>query len=196
MEHIDIIKQLHESLNSISDISIAKVEKLVQTAAIRTMERGERYIREGDIPDSLGFVLRGLLRSYYTTEDGKEFTKLFSEENSLVVSYSALIEGRESYFTIQALEDSVLLDFAFEDWVELTKDDLEFHKISLVFLQQAFTLKESRERAFLLFDAAQKYEDFIKQHPSLIKRVKQHQIASYLGMSPVTLSRLIKKSKS
>ncbi|MEN8250440.1 MAG: Crp/Fnr family transcriptional regulator [Bacteroidota bacterium] len=196
MEMIDLIKQLHQALNNISEITIDKIEKLVEIATIKEFKKGQKYIQEGEIPDSLGFVISGLFRSYYQTQAGKEFTKHFTEEANLVISYSALVEKRESYFTIEALEDSIVFDFNYKDWEEHIKDDSDFQKISVKFIQQAFTLKENRERDFLLLDAAQKYENFIRNHPSLARRVKQHMIASYLGISPVTLSRLISKKKS
>lgn len=112
------------------------------------------------------------------------------------MSYSALIENRESYFSIEALEDSKIVVINYHLWKELFKDKIYWHKLLIGILEKAFCKKEKREREFLLFDAKTRYKSFVTSYPNLQNRVKQHMIASYLGIAPETLSALKKDNIS
>lgn len=139
-------------------------------------------------------MIKGLFRLTYLSEDGKEFTKSFLLENDFLVSYSALIENRESYFSIEALEDSEIVVINYHLWKELFEDKICWHKLLITILEKAFCKKEKREREFLLYNAQERYESFLTSYPNLENRIRQHVIASYLGITPVALSRLKNKN--
>ena len=114
-------------------------------------------------------------------------------ENSFITSYSALIQNRESYFSIEALEDAEIIEIDYEKWKTISNNKLCWHKFLLSLVEKGYCIKEAREREFLLFDAEKRYKSFLNFFPGLDKRIKQHLIASYLGITPVALSRLRKK---
>lgn len=157
------------------------------------LNKGDHFIRAGEVPRKLGFVNQGLFRYYYTDEKGKEFTKGFFPENTFLSSYSAMIQERASYFGIEALEDSTIVTFDIQSWNELLNQHLCWNKLLIAILEKGFVKKENREREFLLFDAEKRYALFLDQYPGLEKRIKQHMIASYLGITDVALSRIRKK---
>ena len=138
-------------------------------------------------------TLTGLFRYYYLTETGKEFTKGFFPETSFLSAYSALLRDRESYFSIEALEVSRIITIDYPAWKALLENSLPWHRFLLALIQRGYCVKEARERAFLLFDAQTRYQTFLNEYPGLENRIRQHYIASYLGITPVALSRIRRK---
>jgi CRP-like cAMP-binding protein len=191
-----ILQSFKNTILSITDIPDGQIEKISTISQIKNMSKREFFIREGEKPKSFAFVIKGLFRYYYLDKKGNEFTKGFFQENSFISSYSALIENRESFFTIQALEDSSVMVIDYQGWLELQNNNFCWNRFLLSVVEKAFCKKEAREREFLLFDAKERYKSFLKTYPGLEKRVKQHLIASYIGITPQGLSRILKKTSS
>ncbi|MCG8634160.1 MAG: Crp/Fnr family transcriptional regulator [Desulfobacterales bacterium] len=187
----------HESfintLSAIVPLPRDQAAKLKEIARPLEIEKGQSFIRTGEIPDRLGFLVSGLFRYYYLTPGGQEFTKGFFRDRSILSSYSAMIQGRESFFTIQALEDLQILEIRYRNWKPLVENHLCWSRIMLALVEKGFCIKEARERAFLLDSAEERYREFLAAFPGLDRRVRQHMIASYLGITPVALSRIRKR---
>ena len=182
-------------VNFIKTVTVLSEEherRLSELILVRHLKKGEEFIKAGGVSKSIAFVKEGLFRYYYTNSQGTEFTKNFFQENSILSSYSAILENRPSYFTIEALEDSVIETVDYFKFKSFFGDSPGYNALLVVFLQKAFLIKEERERQFLLFDAETRYRAFLKSFPGLEKRVKQHIIASYLGITPESLSRIRK----
>ncbi|MEN2415292.1 Crp/Fnr family transcriptional regulator [Flavobacterium mesophilum] len=174
-------KELLEFLN------ISKHNKIAKT---------NYFICEGQVPRKIAFVVKGLFRYVYTHENGNEFTKNIIAEGNFISSYSAMIYNTTSYFSIEALEDSEVLEIDYTNWIEL-KENNPFWNVFLVqILEKAFCIKEKRERELLLLDAEKRYEIFTSEFPNIENRISQQIIASYLGIQPESLSRLKRKIKS
>lgn len=168
----------------------AKVLKLLKPVKIA---KGEYYIREGQIPKKFGFVEQGLFRYLYINNKGTEFTKNFILENNFISAYSAMISQQPSRMFIEALEDSFVYDISYNDWLDLKKGHECWNQFLVTILEKAFSTKEIRERDLLLLEAQERYNLFKKEFPTLEHRIKQHLIASYLGISPISLSRIRNK---
>jgi CRP-like cAMP-binding protein len=117
--------------------------------------------------------------------------RLFSE-NSFIVSYTAMLKKTESFFTIQALEDSLIHTVSYDRWLSLLHEDPFWTKLLISLLEKGYMKKESRERELLLLSAEERYVGFLLEYPGLEDRIKQHLIASYLGITPQALSRIRK----
>ncbi len=111
----------------------------------------------------------------------------------MLISYSAIIQNRGSYFTAQAIEDSEIEVVNYDRLLDLFSEWEGWNKFLVAMLQKVFFVKEERERQFLLFDAEKRYRSFLEQFPNLDKRISQHLIASYLRITPESLSRLRRK---
>jgi len=168
----------------------AKILKLLKPVKIA---KGEYYIREGQIPKKFGFVEQGLFRYLYINNKGTEFTKNFILENNFISAYSAMISQQPSRMFIEALEDSFVYDISYNDWLNLKKGHECWNQFLVTILEKAFSTKEIRERDLLLLEAQERYNLFKKEFPTLEHRIKQHLIASYLGISPISLSRIRNK---
>ncbi len=179
--------------NLLKFIPEAKLEELKSIGRIKQIKAGDYFIREGQVPSKLGLVKSGLFRYLYINDKGDEFTKGIIIENEFITSYSAMVMRSPSYFFIEALEDSEILEFDFERWQKLRDEDPFWDSLLVRVLEKAFIAKEQREREFLLLDARTRYENFCKNYAEVEPRLKQHIIASYLGIQPESLSRIKKK---
>jgi CRP-like cAMP-binding protein len=182
-----------KTLNSVVEFSPDQIRQVLSISKIKKINKDDCFILEGEKPRSFAYVYRGLFRYYYIDKKGKDFTKGFFLENSIIASYSALIQSRESYFSIEALEDAEIIETDYEKWKTLFNEKLVWHKFLLALIEKGYCIKEAREREFLLFSAEERYKSFLQTYPGLDKRIKQHIIASYLGITPVALSRIRNK---
>lgn len=190
---MDTTPDIFKVIKSITHVPDHQIEKLISISRQKNIEKGSCFIRAGETPGYFAFVIQGLFRYYYLDENGNEFTKGFFLENSVISAYSALIQNRESYFSIEALEDSLIVVVKYQTWKEIAENELCWKNFLLSLLEKGYCIKEAREREFLLFDAEERYRSFLNTYPGLEKRVKQHLIASFLGITPVALSRIRKK---
>ena len=186
-------KNLLISIKSITDLPKQQEEQLFHITKDESLNKGDIFIREGQIPRKFAFVNYGLFRYYYIDQKGNESTKGFSPENTFLISYTAMIQNRISYFTIEALENANISIIDYIKWKKLYEEHICWRNFLVSALEKAFEFKETREREFLLFDAETRYKLFLQRFPGLELRVKQHIIASYLGITPVALSRIRKK---
>ena len=187
-----MISALVNTINAISDVPSEEMVKLCRIAVPEKIQKGNAFILEGDLPRKFAFVGNGLFRYYYVTEKGTEFTKGFFPEGSFITSYTAMIKRRPSYYTVQALEDSDVLVIDYTRWQKLYEGSTCWMNFLFALVEKGYMKKEARERELLVLDAEERYRAFLREYPALEKRVKQHMIASYLGITPVALSRIRK----
>lgn len=180
-------------IKSITKIPKKQEEKFIALLSEKGVLKSDTFVRAGEYPKTIGFVKEGLFRYFYTNNEGVEFTKGFFVENSIISSYSAILENRGSYFTIEALEDSVIEQVSYEKFNALFSEHPCWNEFLLPVIQKGYIVKEEREREFLLYDAEHRYRAFLKKYPGLDQRIKKHIIASYLGITPESLSRIRNK---
>jgi CRP-like cAMP-binding protein len=178
----------------IIELPQAEENKLLELTRISFVKKGDYYIQAGQTPKKFGFLSEGLFRYLYIDTKGTEYTKNFIPENNFVLAYSAMILQQPSKMYIEALEDSTLYDIDYSHWLKLKEGHPCWNIFLVKLLEHAFMIKEKRERELLLLGAEQRYRIFQTEFPSLETRIKQHLIASYLGISPVSLSRLKRKT--
>ncbi|MHC0446201.1 Crp/Fnr family transcriptional regulator [Flavobacterium sp. 3-218] len=173
-----------------------ELQELLIISQFNKIVKGDYFIKEGQVPRKMAFLVKGLFRYVYTHENGNEFTKNIIAEGNFISSYSAMIYNKPSYFSIEALEDSEILEIDYADWIGMKERNPFWNLFLIQILEKAFYIKEKRERELLLLDAEKRYEIFIAEFPDVENRVSQQIIASYLGIQPESLSRLKRKIKS
>lgn len=179
-------------IKSVTNIPSGQEKKFEQLVSVQHLEKSENFIRAGESGRKIAFVRNGLFRYYYTSEDGIEYTKGFFDQNSILSAYDAILENKSSYFTIEALEDSVVETVPYDRFLQLFSEDPCWNEFLVVLLQKGYLAKVTRERELLLLDATERYRTFLGRYPDLETRVKQSIIASYLGIAPESLSRIRK----
>ncbi len=151
---------------------------------------GERIFAAGDILTSLFFVHSGLVRYFYLTPDGKEFNKNFVTVGGVVTSLSSFLEGGPSSFFTEALEETVLVALPMARVRTLAEKELFWERLVIAFIARLALQKERREASFLLESASERYQAFLREFPDIAQRLPQYQIASFIGITPVALSRI------
>lgn len=159
------------------------------------MEKGEAFLEQGNVETRLAFVVQGCFRYYYLTPSGDDITKHFAIENDFMSSYASLLYDRPSAYGIMAEEDSLLLILDGKVYKALVEAGGIWERMARHYTEHIYNLKELREASLLLYDAKTRYTDFCKRYPKIVGRVKQKHIATFLGIHPVTLSRLQKPIK-
>lgn len=153
---------------------------------------GERDVvfRQGERNDFLYFIQAGLLKAFYVTTSGKERIKSFLMEGDVIGNLSALMSGDGCSFTLTCLEPSSLIRVRFSELLNRAEDDSLVANQLVRLLAGLAAKKERREYEFLCLSAEERYETLMDTAPELLKRVTQNDIARYLGITPVALSRI------
>jgi CRP-like cAMP-binding protein len=170
-----------------------RIDELLLIGKEKSIVTSDYFIKAGETPTKIAFVFKGLFRYVYINDNGDEFTKAILSENNFISSYSAMVLNKPSYFSIEALENSSLLEITWSDFIQLKENDIFWVKFLMKFLEKGYITKEKRERDLLLLDAETRYKNFLSEFPGMEQRVKQGIIATYLGIQPETLSRIRRK---
>ena len=159
-----------------------------------TLRKRELWIDAGQIPRTVGFILSGSLRYYYTVE-GTEQTSYFSVEGEWAASYTGFLRQTPSRVSIQALEDTVLLTFSYEQLSIWEQEEHFRYRINHFLRKLAeFTIAcyDDRVAAFVLQSPEERYRH-LAEETDYLQRIPQQYIANYLGITPVSLSRIRKR---
>lgn len=146
-------------------------------------------LQEGDTATHLHFIKKGCLRMWFNKE-GKDITFQFFFEGQAVSSIESFITGQSSIFTIESIEPSTIVSISSGDWKQILQ---AFPELKEGFQQMLFQRFRNYAQLFLsrIKDTPrERYEDLVKNHPEIIQRIPQHYIASYLGITPISLSRI------
>ncbi|BDU36951.1 Crp/Fnr family transcriptional regulator [Vibrio nigripulchritudo] len=153
-------------------------------------EDGEHLFRQGDYDGSMYIIQEGMLKAYYVTAEGKESVKSFLIEGDVIGSMSAAYARLQNTFSLITLTPCKLTKFDFQTLHQQTQNDIELSQNVIEILLKFAMKKEQRERDLLCLSAQERYENLLESAPDLIERVTQNDIARYLGVTPVGLSRI------
>ena len=158
--------------------------------------KGEHFIAVGQIPRKVAFVVKGLFSQYYIADNGTAIIKYFFPEGRIAGSIPATLTKTASLFAIEALEDTTVLEYDYNEFKKLTSAFSDIAGFYIKYIEQHWIIdKEPLEIVMKNDSAAKQYSDFLKKYPDLVKRLKKHHIASYLGITPTQLSRIFGYSK-
>lgn len=151
-------------------------------------------VREGDLVKHEYFVLKGCLRSYLTdANSGKEFTYQFAAENWWISEREAFLKQIPATTAIECIEDCELLGLSYENREKLGREMWKYEHYIAVKTNFGYMALQKRMQLMIMGSARERFENFVKQYPDLYNRVPKAIIASYLGVSRETISRLYRK---
>jgi len=172
---ITVSKKLEAELNTITkQISISKNESLISIDS----RCNEMY-----------FVEKGLLRGYYL-DDGKEITNWFAQEGEFATCFYAFVAVKSSFETIEALEDCTLTQISYVSLQSLYLKFPETERLGRIITETYYIKLEERLLSLQFKTAKERYQHFVLSKPSILQRTSLGQIASYLGITQETLSRI------
>ncbi|MEO6667922.1 MAG: Crp/Fnr family transcriptional regulator [Ferruginibacter sp.] len=158
----------------------------------RKLKRKQFLLQAGDVCRYESFVNKGCLRTYSVNEKGQEHVLQFSIEDWWVGDLHSFLTADESVYNIEALEDCELLQLDKDSLDKLYKEVPKFERFFRILVQAAFISLQKRISTSLGERAEDRYTNFIGKYPQLEQRLPQHQLASYLGITPESLSRIRK----
>jgi CRP-like cAMP-binding protein len=176
----------------IEENDVAVVESLFKQTSLK---KGDHFLKTGKQCTKLSFIQSGLLRIYVATED-KEVTQWISTKGYFVTDLASLIFDKPARWTIQALTDTELYTIEKEDYKRMGKLIPNWHEMEKLFIAGCFTILEDRIFTHLSMTAEERYKFFFKRNKELFNQVPLQYIASMLGMTPETFSRIRKKNLS
>ncbi len=156
-------------------------------------KKGDFLLKTGNHCDELSFIQSGLIRIYVNTQE-KEVTQWISSKGYFVTDLSAFVFDNPARWNMQALTDMKLYTISKKDYRLLGKDIPKWHELEKLFIARCFAFLEERIFSHLSMSAEERYQLFFEQNKSLFNEVPLQYIASMLGMTPETFSRIRKKS--
>lgn len=168
-------------------------QKLEPLIVRKNVKKGEFLLREGELCEHHIFVEKGLLRFYSIDDAGKEHIVQFASENWFVGDRSSVYFNKPTTYFIDAIEDSTVVFLNSGFMCTAAEVSKEFAHYNEQILQRHIMHLQNRVRLLIGANAEERYLDFIKLYPDLTLRVPQWMIASYLGITPESLSRVRKE---
>ncbi|MBY4677418.1 Crp/Fnr family transcriptional regulator [Marinobacterium arenosum] len=169
--------------------------QLQLNAEVRHYRKGDYLFRQGEQAARLFFLATGLVRYISVDSEGKAFTQAFYAAPALAGSTRAMVRGTPALFSIELLEDALVLEFDWTLFFEQMKHCPRFLQGYVRILEAMFIQKEERENSLARQSAEQRYLQFLEQQPDLAERIPLQYIACYIGITPVALSRIRSRLK-
>lgn len=189
-KYLNQLKQTIESYYPISESSWKLIENI---AEFQTLKKGETLLQNGEIAKNLHFIANGILRAFITDQHGNFYNKNLFMENYFAGSKVSLMLQSPSNFTIEALEDSIIINLNYKKYISLINKNDDLKNFYIAHLEKNWIIdKEQREVALVIQNATERYVSLLQKHPSIADRVPLLHIASHLGITPTQLSRIRK----
>ena len=182
-------------LKKFSDIPESSFEKLKNLAVYRQFPAKTVIASAGDIPKKCYLLISGVLRAYIVTESGKVYNKRLYSPISFAGALTAIIKNEPSEITYESLTEAKVFEVDFEAFKQLCREDFQIGKLYVRILEEVFVAYEERNLDLMRLDSTELYKKLRKQIPNIDELIPQYQIAAYLGITPVQLSRIRQKLK-
>ena len=180
-------------LSIFKGLSLADLTELFAMAHTRRVAAGGIYIDEGATGKKLGLIRKGLIRAYAIKENGDDITLMLRWENQFVASHDNIILNQPSRFIYQALEDTVLMELDYGRIEKLLDHNPKLSSHRNVFLLSMLAEALERMESFVLLTPEERYLQLLTDKPDIFNRVHNKYLATLLGITPVSLSRIRKR---
>lgn len=181
--------------NRFPEMNYDTLTELFSTAEIRHIPKRESLIRMGQYDRRIAFVIKGVFRAFYKSDD-TEYTIWFREENDLFASHSSIMSGKPSTLTYQAIEDSIVMVMDY-DYLKMRAANNHEIARSIIIVLEGLLLRliESLEN-YIIMNPEERFMKILENKSALVNRVPQNQLASLLGITPESFSRLKMRIKN
>lgn len=165
------------------------MQKLIDITEYTELPKGYLLSREGTVERYLYFLEKGIVRAY-TTRDGDEVTFWFGMEGNIICSVRNYIEKKPSYESIELLEDCSMYRVRTDQLEQLYEEDIELANWGRRYMGYEMIKAEGRLIEHLFLSATERYNSLLENNPAILQRVSLGIVASYLGITQVSLSRI------
>lgn len=188
-------EKLRELFHHISPIEETDWQIVKPHLKLASFKKGDVFIKEGQYCTQLGFLYKGIARVYYVI-DGKEITSYFNtiNRNVFVCAFTSFLGKKASFETVHFLEDTELLLLSYDSLQKIYDQSPAIQKIGRLLAESNYVLSMERIYSLQHASAIDRYNNMLKIYAGLLNQVPHHYIASYLGITPESLSRIRKKA--
>ncbi|HEY3402182.1 MAG TPA: Crp/Fnr family transcriptional regulator [Ohtaekwangia sp.] len=184
--------ELKSFLTQFNSFSPEEVEAIIESMAVKAFPKGAILLREDELTSTCYFIVKGCIRQYQLL-DGEEKTIAFFTEHQPVISYSSYLERTPSQYTYQCIEDCELVAGTRESEQKLHKQFPRLEFMTQIVLQKDYQAVQNQLATMINLSAEERYQNLIETRPELLLRVPLQYIASYLGITPESFSRIRKR---
>lgn len=181
-----IARQISKITIPLSESAQGKLASLLQCTELK---KGELFLREGEVCKQIGYVDKGLIRMFYY-KNNKELTEYFAYEQKFFVSLESCFRNQPSHLIVEALEPTIVYGLPFDELMTLAKEDVEIADFYRYLLELSLIMSQRKTDSLRFETANERYSRLMKDDPEIIKRAPLSYIASFLLMTPETLSRV------
>lgn len=186
-ETVDAFKQFLQKISPITDEEFADTLRYFEEQQVK---RAEIFVKPGYVCRHIAFIVQGTLRAYYINENGEETTSCFCTANNLTTSYKSFILQEPSNLIVEAIEDTQLLIISFENLQKLYAQSVAWQTIGRVVAEREYIVMEHYASVLNNETAKEKYLRLLAEQPNVLQKAKMEDVASYLGITRRTLSRI------
>jgi CRP-like cAMP-binding protein len=190
------LKELIKKIKSSQDLSVKAEDYLFSISKKKTLSKGAVLIRQGQNVNKIYFVTDGSLRSYCVDKNGKEHTLQFAIKNWWISDYIAIYNHEPAILTVECLKKSNVIEFNAKKLDEILTLFPEYEPFQRNILERHVVSLQKRILNQLQLTASERYDLFIEQYPDIEQDTRNYHIASYLGITQESLSRIrVEKAK-
>lgn len=188
-----MFQRFFEHLNNKVSLSQEEQDMIRNFLTPKKLRKNQYLLQEGDVCEYIAFVEKGALRAYTVDEKGKEHIIQFALEGWTISDLYSFMTREPATYNIDALEDSELVLISHQAQEEILKRLPKYETYTRLQLTGAYLAMQKRLTSIISQPVEERYKSFMAMYPDIAQRVPQHMIASYMGLTPETLSRVRRK---
>jgi len=185
-----MLEKVKEAFDRFTFLTPNDLIQLALIVKVCSVKKDAHLVKVGDLNYNVMVVINGLVRHYVIDEQGNEKTLLFVSNKNPTTSMDTIFHNKPAVENIMALENSLLIKFDFRAFEKLASGNIRLLKILNTVLKETITSDVEYIRFLNLLTPEERYIYFRKKYPDIVQRVKQKHLASYLGITTTSLSRL------
>jgi CRP-like cAMP-binding protein len=183
-------ENLIKAFKKFNFLRVSDLAVLLSLSSFKMYSKGETIAQEGDKFEYVLLIRRGIIRNYLLTPDGAERTVKLSKEKDITTSAASFLYGKASTEYLEAIEETSVIMIDTKKLREASEDNIRILRLINEGLKEAFSETIMRIEFFTTLSPEQRYKKIMEHSPELIQRVPQKFLASYLGITTVSLSRI------
>jgi len=192
IDYLYIMKEFIDYILQFGNLNQHQIDLISKKTTEVELQKDEYYLEAGNVSRRFGFIVEGIARVSYFNNKSEEITKYFVDENNILVDLESFDNQIPSIAYVQAITDCKIVVFSKEDWQELLNTIVGWDAIVHKIISKALLQKVERISSIVAQDATTSYLTFLEKYPNLANRIPLSYLASYLGITQSSLSRIRK----